>query len=128
MNQPPPRAAYEYGLNGRYNGFRRNSEHMAPANYKKNMFLTSSIVYVFLSEGSSDCIEWVKDDQANITSSLSKQNIILTVIYSNNDPDNLFSKYNIDYVPAAYVVQGSNSYKVNGKITADNIMSTVNSI
>ena len=61
----------------------------------------------------------VHDELSNY---LKKKNINLNLVYSDNDPNNLFAKYNVEYVPTCIVIdENGKIQKLNGDISIENI-------
>ena len=82
-------------------------------------------VAVFLSDSCPHCVNYDKNIHNSLSESLSKLNIKITKIYSNNDPDNLFEKFNIEYVPTVYVLKDNNNKLVTGPSSVQNILKTL---
>jgi len=103
-----------------------NSEHYMETS--NNTVNDQVIVVVFLSTTCPHCVHYDEEVHETLSEQLKKNNINLGKIYSNNDPDNLFDKFNVEYVPAAFVFKGIQHKKLPGPITYEGIMNIVNSM
>lgn len=88
-------------------------------------------VIVFLSKNCPHCIHYDKDNYIRLKGKLNKLgkgNIDVKKIYADKDPNGLFNKYDIQYVPAAVVVHNNQSGKINGEISPSNSLKTIKSL
>jgi thiol-disulfide isomerase/thioredoxin len=105
-----------------YIGF---SEKFSNSNNSTNKFAQ---VLVFLSKTCPHCVTF-KDETLPILSAEMKQTPHgLNVVVSDEDKDNLFSKYSIRYVPACVIIKDGKETTLNGQIIYDNILKTINSM
>ena len=89
---------------------------------------SSITVLIFVSKSCGHCITYNNTTHATITDYASENNINLKRIFSDDDPDNLFDKYNIQYVPACIIIKENKTKTLNGQITHANIESAVQSM
>jgi thiol-disulfide isomerase/thioredoxin len=80
---------------------------------------------IFLSKKCPYCSEYLLNTHKRITDELSNDYNI-KLIFSDEDNDNLFNKYKVNYVPKAIVKSNNNTYEVKNPINIDNIMSADN--
>jgi thiol-disulfide isomerase/thioredoxin len=87
-----------------------------------NFTTNNKTVYIFISKTCPHCVSYMSGVHDELSNYLKKKNINLNLVYSDNDPNNLFSKYNVEYVPTCIVV-GDNEkvQKLNGEISIDNV-------
>lgn len=97
------------------------------SNYSENFNVDRYTMYIFLSKNCPHCVNYdngVHNKLMNDIKTL-KTNIDVKKIYAHEDSDNLFDKYNIQYVPAALVMKKDKNMLVNGEINVDNISKTI---
>lgn len=82
------------------------------------------VLLVFLTKQCPHCHHYDKDVHHKLSSDLKKHNVIVKKIYADEDDDDLFDKHEIMYVPAGVVKTGDSVKKVNGALTAENVMKT----
>ena len=76
---------------------------------------------IFLSKRCPYCITYLKNTHKKITDELS--NIYnIKLIFSDDDKDDLFKKYKINYVPNAIILSNHKEYEIKGIINSDNIL------
>ncbi len=80
---------------------------------------------IFLSKKCPYCSEYLLNTHKRITDELSNDYNI-KLIFSDEDNDNLFNKYKVNYVPKAIVKSNNNIYEVKNPINIDNIMNADN--
>jgi len=108
-------------------GTRAHAESYGLHSDKIDMFESheEKSVIVFLSTTCPHCVSFDRDTYDGLSESLKKMDIGITKIYSNNDPDNLFDKLGVQYVPSVFVFKGDVGKQVSGPSTAENIVSTL---
>lgn len=85
-------------------------------------------VCVFLSKNCPHCINWEKNDESDVVTKLNKEGFIVEKIYPDNDHEKKFTTYNINAVPTAFLIHDGKSHKINGQISADNIITKFNQV
>jgi len=75
---------------------------------------------IFLSKKCPYCVDYLLNNHKKITDELSNDYSI-KLIFSDEDQDNLFSKYKINYVPKGLLISNNVEYNVKNPITCDNI-------
>ena len=55
-------------------------------------------------------------------------NIVVKKVYADKDPNGLFNKYDVQYVPAAIVVHNNKTGKISGEISPANSLKTIKSL
>jgi len=85
--------------------------------------LDSTKVLVFVSKSCPHCVTFNNNVYPTLQQKLSNSNVELVRIFSHEDKEKLFDKYNVQYVPACYVIKNDKEKQLNGQITYDNIMS-----
>ena len=83
-------------------------------------------VMIFLSKSCPHCVTFKDNELDNLTKKIGMTPHTLDVIVASEDNRDIFNKYDIQYVPACLVVKDNKSKIVNGQITYDNIMKTIN--
>jgi thiol-disulfide isomerase/thioredoxin len=76
---------------------------------------------IFLSNKCPYCTEYLLNTHKRITDELSNDYNI-KLIFSDEDNENLFDKYKVNYVPKAIVKSNNNIYEVKNPINIENIM------
>jgi thiol-disulfide isomerase/thioredoxin len=102
--------------------------------YKKIMELYSNItgkedeeedseneLLVFLSKTCPYCIKYDKEMHNKLEKELENK-CKIRKIYSDNDKDNLFSKYKINYVPKGILLSKDRYIPIEGALTGSNII------
>jgi thiol-disulfide isomerase/thioredoxin len=87
-------------------------------NYKKELL-------IFMSKKCPYCINYLNNSHNKLTNLLNKEYNI-KLIFADEDKDDLFTKYKVDYVPKAIILHNNKEYTVNGEINYDNIKNTIN--
>ena len=82
------------------------------------------ILLVFLTKQCPHCVNYDRQQHANLANNLAKSNIQVKKVYADEDEDNLFDQHNVMFVPAAVVMKGDVKEKVNGAITHENVVNT----
>jgi thiol-disulfide isomerase/thioredoxin len=75
---------------------------------------------IFLSKKCPYCVEYLLNTHKKIIDELNNDYNI-KLIFSDEDNDNLFTKYKINYVPKSLVISNNIEYDVKGTINSDNI-------
>ena len=112
------------------------SEHFADSTPTPNNTISTSSnstdeshkVYVFLSKTCPHCVSYKNETHPTLSKKMKDTPHELIMISSDNDPDNLFSKYSIRYVPACIIVKNDKHNTISGHITYENIMNTIKSM
>ena len=85
-------------------------------------------VIIFLSKSCPACISYNKNNYKRLKGKLEKltnNKINIKKIYSDKDPNNLFSKYDIQFIPTGIVIHNNKSQKINGQISPSNTLKTI---
>jgi thiol-disulfide isomerase/thioredoxin len=88
-------------------------------------------VVVFLSKHCPHCIQYDKHKFIRLKGKLNKLgkgNVDVKKIYADNDPQGLFNKYDVQYVPMAVVIHNNKNAKVEGEISPVNSLKTIDSL
>jgi thiol-disulfide isomerase/thioredoxin len=85
-------------------------------------------VLVFLSKSCPHCITFRSDTLPTLSAEMKQTPHGLNIVVSDEDKDNLFSKYSIKYVPACVIVKDGKEMTLNGQIIYDNIMKNIKSM
>lgn len=90
-----------------------------------------SQVIVFFGRHCPHCVHYDKDKYKRLKGKLNKLgkgNVSVLKIYSDKDPKGLFNKHDIQFVPAAVVISNGKVAKINGEISPNNALNTINKI
>lgn len=90
-----------------------------------------SQVIVFLSKGCPHCVHYDKDNFIRLKGKLDKLgngNVVVKKVYADKDPNGLFNKYDVQYVPAAVVVHNNKNSKISGEISPANSLKTIKTL
>ena len=85
-------------------------------------------IYVFLLKSCLYSVNYESNVHEQLSNELQTIGISIVKIYSCDDPNNLFEKYNIQYVPLCVIVYNGdlNNFKVlSGEINFENIKKTL---
>jgi thioredoxin-related protein len=88
-------------------------------------------VIVFLSKQCPHCVDYNKDSFTRLKGKLAKLgngNIIVKKVYADKDPNGLFNKYEVKYVPTGVVIHNNKNSKINGEISPVNSLKTIKSL
>jgi thiol-disulfide isomerase/thioredoxin len=80
-------------------------------------------ILIFLSKKCPYCIEYLEKNHEKNKNELSNDYII-KLIFSDEDKNNLFKKYKINYVPKGIILSNNNEYHIKGEINSENIRNT----
>jgi len=75
---------------------------------KLNMPLS---VLIFVSKSCGHCVNYNKNHHDQLVRIAKEKGIHVKRIFSDEDPDNLFEKYKIMFVPSVYIMNGDKIYK-----------------
>ena len=67
---------------------------------------------IFISKTCPHCVTYNDKTHPILEKALSNTNIKLQKVYADEDPDKLFEKYGVQYVPTFYCVRGDKKEKV----------------
>jgi hypothetical protein len=67
---------------------------------------------IFISKTCPHCVTYNEKTHPILEKALSNTNIKLKKIYADEDPDKLFEKYGVQYVPTFYCVKGDKKERV----------------
>ena len=70
-------------------------------------------LYIFITKSCPHCVDYINNTHPKLESALANTNIKLKLTYADEDPDGLFNKYNVQYVPAFHCVKGNKKMKVD---------------
>ena len=76
---------------------------------------------VFLTRHCPHCVTYDKHKHDNLCKELDNHGIKIKKIYADEDPDNLFDKHEVQFVPTAILKKGDKVVKVNGEINTKNV-------
>lgn len=80
---------------------------------------SNKMILIFLSNSCHHCKNYIKHEHDKVVELCKKKNMELKLIYPDQDPDNLFEKFNIEYVPKCYIMKDDKIFKsVNTSINA----------
>jgi hypothetical protein len=83
-------------------------------------------VIIFLSKSCFHCVNYDKDKFIRLKGKLNKLgNIHVKKIYADKDPQKIFNKYDIQFVPAGVVIHNNKVGKINGEISPMNTINTI---
>ena len=85
-------------------------------------------ILVFVSKTCGHCVNYNNNVHDKLETLAKAKGWNLKRIYSDEDPENLFSKYNVIYVPTCFIIKNDNVKQVSGSITLENIENTINSM
>ena len=88
-------------------------------------------VIVFLSKSCPHCVTYDKEKFPRLKGKLNKiaeGNVSVKKIYPDNDPEKLFEKYDIMFVPSAVVIHKDSNKKVSGEISPVNCLKTLHEL
>lgn len=86
-------------------------------------------ILIFVSNSCHHCIAYIKEHHDKVVELCKERKITLKLIYPDQDPDNLFEKFNIEYVPRCYIMKDNKILKnVNTAINAYNLKNTLEQI
>lgn len=92
-------------------------------NYKKT---NPTSILVFVSKSCGHCVNYNTKHHEKLVELAKNKGINVKRIFSDEDPENLFSKYNIMYVPAVYIMEGDKIHKnLGSNVNPENIMSEI---
>ena len=83
-------------------------------------------ILLFLSTTCPHCVTFKQNDLPDLQKKFANTNYNLKVIMGNEDPEGLFDKYQIQFIPSCVVVKDEKFRQLKGKITYDNIMKEIN--
>ena len=82
---------------------------------------------VFLSKTCHHCVNYIKNTHNQLVNELGNE-FSIELVHSDEDSDNLFNKYNVNYVPKGIVISNGKEYEVKGHLKSENIRNTDKSI
>ena len=86
------------------------------------------IVYVFLSKTCPHCTDYVKYTHQELSNSLTSNNVTLIELYGDNDPQQLFKKFNVQYVPTCVVSVNGKTKTLDGQINSKNVQNLITAL
>ena len=86
------------------------------------------IVYVFLSRTCPHCTDYVQYMHQQLSDSLTSNNITLIELYGDTDPQQLFKKFNVMYVPTCVVSVNGVTQQLEGAITPENVQTLITNL
>jgi thiol-disulfide isomerase/thioredoxin len=96
-------------------------------NNKNTEIINKKKLLVFLSKTCPHCVNYIKNTHNQLLNELGNEYLI-QLLYSDQDSDNLFDKYNVNYVPKCMVISNGKEYEVKGHLNSENIRNTDKSI
>jgi len=96
-------------------------------NNKDTETINKKKLLVFLSKTCPHCVNYIQNTHNQLLNELGNE-FIIQLIYSDQDGDNLFDKYNVNYVPKCMVISNGNELEVKGQLNSENIRNTDKSI
>ena len=85
-------------------------------------------ILVFVSKSCGHCVNYNKKMHNEVEDFANKNKNEYKRIFADDDKDNLFNKYGIQYVPACVILKGDIIKKIDGTIDTSSIKSTISSI
>ena len=85
-------------------------------------------ILVFVSKSCGHCVNYNANMHSQVESFANSNGHKYYRIFADNDGNNLFDKYNIEYVPACVVLKGNNVKKLDGSINPNAIKSVISSM
>jgi thioredoxin-related protein len=88
-------------------------------------------VIVFLSKTCPHCVQYDKEKFTRLKGKLNtitNGNVSVKKIYADKDPNKLFNKYDVQYVPAGLVLSNNKTSKISGDISPANSLTTINKL
>jgi thioredoxin-related protein len=88
-------------------------------------------VIVFLSKHCPHCVHYDRDKFTRLKGKLNKLsngNVSVKKIYADKDPNGLFNKYEVQFVPAAVVLHNNKTSKISGEISPANSLNTISKL
>lgn len=85
-------------------------------------------VIVFFGKHCPHCVHYDRDKFKRLKgklNKLSKGNITVLKVYSDKDPNGLFNKHDIQFVPAGLVISNGKVSKISGEISPTNVLNTI---
>jgi hypothetical protein len=64
----------------------------------------------------------------NVVQKFANTPVNIRLVLSDDDPEELFSKYNVNYVPQCIVIKNGKTKTLSGNITPDNIQNLIDSM
>ena len=68
--------------------------------------------YAFVSKSCPHCVTYNNNTQPILEKSLANTNICIKRIFADEDPDKLFEKFKVQFVPTFYCVKGNKQERV----------------
>ena len=78
-------------------------------------------VIVFVSKSCGHCVNYNSNMHDKVVQYTRSNNINLERIFADEDKDNLFDKYNIQYVPALVIIKGNKVKSLDNSINPNSI-------
>lgn len=127
-----PDVAFDSSINN-LQGDENSGEAFHDEQSDKNISVPTqkSQVIVFLSKQCPHCVHYDRDNFARLKGKLNKLgngNIVVKKVYADKDPNGLFNKYDVQYVPAAVVIHNNKTGKISGEISPGNSLKTIKSL
>ena len=66
---------------------------------------------IFVSKSCKHCVDYNEKYHDSVVKLAKKKDINVKRIFSDEDPENLFEKFKVTYVPACFVMKGNEIYK-----------------
>ena len=82
-------------------------------------------ILVFVSKSCGHCVNYNNNVHNKVEELAKQKGWDLKRIFSDNDPENLFSKYNVMYIPACFIIKNDVTKQLSGSITLENIENTI---
>ncbi len=79
----------------------------------ENINSTEPTLYVFVSKTCPHCVTYNEQTHPIVEKELANKNIKIKKIWANDDPDKLYDKFNVLYVPCFYLVKGDKKEKLS---------------
>ena len=108
-----------------YEEMENNNYHITYNNYQESINNNKKDLLIFVSKNCPHCINYLKNSHDKLTNLL-HNDCNIKLIFDDQDNNDLFSKYKIDFVPKAIILAENKEYIVNGDINYDNIKKTLN--
>jgi thiol-disulfide isomerase/thioredoxin len=85
-------------------------------------------IMVFVSKTCGHCVKYNDEMHDKVAEYAKNKGHELVRLFSDDDTDNLFDKFDIQYVPACVIMKGNKITKLNSQINPDNLDNEIKNI
>jgi len=107
------------------NNYIENNNYPITYNYQESINNNKKDLLIFLSKKCPHCINYLKNSHDKLNNLL-HNDCNIKLIFDDQDNNDLFSKYKIDFVPKAIILSEYKDFVVDGAINYYNIKKTLN--